>query len=145
MAADAQVDMLNATVVNVNTGFLAVKSDERAKVLLRRWDTCPARIPGCERFIEGEGYPPVRDQGAFNKYVRPLMADGELVIVPCSEANGGIFMSPTDPEFCNGTYVSHYWFAKDDARARMEAEFVVGAKRFFLDKMVQAGVVRMVV
>jgi hypothetical protein len=100
-------------VLNVNTGFQIWKVSPITKEWIRQWKTCLERIPGCQKWK----YEWPFDQGAFNEYIRPLIAQTNpatptpeatptaettptttpifdqssqnlLTIIPCDEANG---------------------------------------------------------
>jgi hypothetical protein len=61
-------------VLNVNTGFQLWKVNSLTRELVQKWKTCLTEIPGCKRW----DYQWPFDQGAFNEFIRPIMASSSL-------------------------------------------------------------------
>lgn len=63
-------------------------------------------------------------QGAFNRFIRPSLAPGELLLLPCGEANAF-----PGADGCVGEHLHHYWFHKERLLERLHAEFGCDARR----------------
>lgn len=96
---------------NVNTGFMILRRHPKTIELLQKWESCPFEIPGCEVYKKED----FQDQGAFNKFIRPLMKEKEeFVILDCEEANG--FEGKLN---CYGKFVVHAWYRKNEIAERI--------------------------
>lgn len=95
-------------VLAANTGFMVVKNTTRVADSLAAWWKCPEEIEGCARWAGRTESQLYTDQGAWNEFIRPtLNVPGELLLLPCSQANG----NPSSFG-CTGEHVRHYWMNK---------------------------------
>ncbi|KAL4434414.1 hypothetical protein ABPG75_000855 [Micractinium tetrahymenae] len=86
--------------------------------------------------LESAGFS-ARGHGVWNYYIRPYLAPGELLVLPCESWNAHDGAGyPGLPANCSGTLVSHYWGWDGHAKATaaMKAgilnEQLEGAKQY---------------
>jgi hypothetical protein len=97
-----------------NTGFIIVRSTPLAKQVFRRLTFCAlGEVPpgdsdfdvtGCKEYQRSLYH----EQTVFNRFLRPLLKEGEeFIISPCEESNGW-----WTQELCKGTVITHAWTGK---------------------------------
>ena len=98
-----------AQQLNANTGFMILRGkNTKVHQLVNFWSQCVEQVEGCDAYRSND----FMDQSAWNKYVRPQFGDQELILLPCSEANGYSGES-TETFGCTGRFVSHHWDTKE--------------------------------
>lgn len=96
-------------LLNGNTGFMVLRGrNKKVQRLVKYWSECPEKVPGCEVHKDSL----FKDQAAWNAFVRPQLEPEEIILLPCSEANGHSGTS-MDSHGCTGGFVSHFWNAKE--------------------------------
>lgn len=123
LATDPQIPMNLDDFGKVyhNTGFIALVNNHRTLEILGQWAKCPDDgdpYPDCTRFRNRQRFRLDKsrknlvvtgtDQAGFGNYVRYDYSES-IVTLNCSEANG----YPLSGTECEGTFVRHFWNAKD--------------------------------
>mmetsp|Transcript_29576 Transcript_29576/g.75393 ORF Transcript_29576/g.75393 Transcript_29576/m.75393 type:complete len:340 (-) Transcript_29576:1029-2048(-) len=90
--------------LNINTGFMVVRSTERSREL---WDAYTDIVKSNVSWWGPMWY---HDQGFWNGYVRKLMRPGEQVALPCEEANGYRWVGNHGQWGCSGKWITHGWW-----------------------------------
>ncbi|KZV80681.1 hypothetical protein EXIGLDRAFT_845342 [Exidia glandulosa HHB12029] len=110
LAMDQPVHSMPQNQNATNTGFMVFRSGQKALDILDAIMECPEKIPECKEWKMREKY----EQTAFNLFVRPTLKEGEdLILVPCTEANGNF-----KNRYCKGEFVTHAWHALDSVTER---------------------------
>ncbi|EJD54556.1 hypothetical protein AURDEDRAFT_179686 [Auricularia subglabra TFB-10046 SS5] len=105
LAMDQPVHSMPQNQNATNTGFMVFRTSQKALDILDAIMECPEKIAECAEWKNVPKY----EQTAFNHHVRPHLKEGdELIIVPCTEANGN-FMN----RYCKGEFITHAWHALD--------------------------------
>jgi len=102
-------------VLNVNTGFMALRNHARTQWLWQRFqEECAHNYTQWQTVWYW-------DQGFWNGYVRPLMAPWEHIALKCDQANGFRWLTSHDRGYgCAGQHVTHAWgFGKMDIAQEM--------------------------
>ena len=92
-------------VVNLNVGFIVVRNTPGMVALLDEW----------YRYKESGR----DDQRAFNIHIRRQVPAGKLLVLPCSEANGGDPAWNQDDPSCKGIHIQHAWHGKGYVETRV--------------------------
>lgn len=121
------------------TGISPGRSPE-TQAIVERWLRCPDDVPECDG---SRHYWPC-DQGAWNTYIRPTLHPGQLVLVPCAEANGfpDAPSSHSGGTCMGGQYLSHYWIEKFRLQELLDATFHENAKEAVLGYLRREGDLR---
>ena len=99
-------DANNVSTLMSNTGFQLWRNTPQAVAVVQEWATCLDTIPGCGHWKDSWPYA----QGAFTQFIRPRLAPGVFVPLPCDEANGFPAEHANNLN-CSGRFLSHFWGA----------------------------------
>lgn len=114
---------------------MVFRASRRAAQIVRTWLACPRAIRRCREWRLHAHY----EQSAFNIFIRPMLAPGELVLLPCEEANG--YPKVEQQWRCKsaGATVNHYWGDKPALDSKLHAEFEQNARLSLLVHIARSG------
>ncbi|PSC68339.1 Galactosyl transferase [Micractinium conductrix] len=124
--------------ISGNTGLLLFRRHPRTAEIVEQWGACPREVPGCREVLRG--FP--CEQGVWNRFVRPTLRPGELVLAPCDEANGypGARIDHLQQDAnCTGRFIRHYWYYKERAQDEFEGQLTDGARGLVLKRLKSSG------
>lgn len=130
-----QLDVNHEKVRRGNTGFMVFRNTPRTKEVIQQWLDCPKKIPDCQPYT----YTGLHEQHVFAHWIRPTLAPGELVLIPCNDANSYPNGNPTFTGDCVGKYINHYWSDKGAAKLRLEEIVKQEVRTLLMMQLVQPG------
>ncbi|KAJ5095371.1 hypothetical protein NUU61_004727 [Penicillium alfredii] len=96
--------------IELNTGFMIAQSSSRTLEMFEAWESCPdgTRYKDCSRWKKEWSH----EQDAFSDYIRhDFNRPEDIKVITCKEGNR--FPGNGQDESCEGSFVEHYWQAKD--------------------------------